>query len=74
MPKGSGCDSRIEGARPEASSRLTAVSAKKREPERRNGKLKVELPFEDAVKAALETRLPGVVKPAKRRTRKKPAS
>jgi hypothetical protein len=50
------------------------VSAKRSKREPRNGKLKIELGFEDAVKAALEAQPPVVVKRAKRRTRKeKPA-
>jgi hypothetical protein len=40
----------------------------KNEPARRNGKLRIPLPFEDAVKAALETKAPE--KP-KRKPRKK---
>jgi hypothetical protein len=36
------------------------------EPSRRNGKLRIPLPFEDAVKTALE------VKPTEKKSRKKP--
>jgi hypothetical protein len=38
------------------------VSAKKPKDEPRNDKLKIELSFEDAVKAALETKPPAKVK------------
>jgi hypothetical protein len=57
--RGSGCDSRIEGKQREKTSRLTAVSAKKpkRKPPR-NAKLRIELPFEEALRAALETEPP----------------
>jgi hypothetical protein len=48
------------------------VSAKQPKPEpRRNGKLKIELEFDDAVRAALETKPPGRIS---RRRKPKPAS
>src|SRR5438093_1158102 len=57
--KGSGCDSRIERKPRAPTSRLTTVSAKRPKPEpQRNGKLKIELPYEDALRAALETQAP----------------
>jgi hypothetical protein len=45
------------------------VSAKQPEREPRNEKLKIELPFEDAIRAALETK-----PPTKSRQRKKKPS
>lgn len=43
------------------------MSAKKPKREQRNDKLKIELPFEEAIKAALET--PPQKEPPKRKTR-----
>src|SRR5207245_982300 len=65
-PRGSGFDSQIESRPRATTSRLTAVSAKKpRREQKRNEPLKIELEFEDAVRAALET-----TPPAKRRSRR----
>jgi hypothetical protein len=45
------------------------VTEKQPEHERRNGKLKIELEFEDALRAALETKPP---RPAPKKKRKNP--